>query len=283
MAVRPLDQVRRSAFKPVLPAHLKGLAKVPPLPHIGDDLPTRQMELKEKADLAASLGKPPEKPSSSNRNRRPYQRSVPYSIPPTATQRSSKTNWLQHHQNQDAQPPVKGQQKVCIPHVTLTFHPLRTIAACFRMWTLFTSDPNVLHIISQGVRLDFTSNPPQDRTTVYQSCLSAAQMAIVDAEIESLLRLQVIAPSPLAACLWISPIFTTLNKDGTSCLILNLKRLNLLITHIPYKMESIGDVVHMVKRGVWMASVDLHHVYYSVSIHAPHGMYFFFSISFIIT
>ena len=237
VAVQQLDQVRRSAFKPVLPAHLKELAKVRPSPHIelfGDDLPTRQKELKKKADLAASLGKPPEKPSSSSRNRRPYQRRTPYSRLPTATLSSSNTNWSQRRQNQVAQPPVKGQQKVCIPHVTLTFHPLRTIAACFRIWTLLTRDHNVLHIISQDVRLDFTSKPPRVRTAVNQPCLSAAQTAIVNAEIESLLRLQVIAPSPLAACLWISPIFTILNKDGTSHLILNLKRLNLLITHIPF-------------------------------------------------
>ena len=171
MAVQQLDQVRRSTFKPGLPAHFKGLAKVPPSPHVElfrDDLPTRQKELKEKADLAASLGKPPEKPLSSYWNRRPYQRSTPYSRPPTATQRSSKTNWSQRRQNQDAQPPVKGQQKVCIPHVTLTFHPLRTIAACFRMWTLLTRDPNVLHIISQGVHLDFTSNP--HRTGLLSLC-----------------------------------------------------------------------------------------------------------------
>ena len=48
------------------------------------------------------------------------------------------------------------------------------------------------------------------------------------------------------------------------------------ITHIPFKMESIRDVVHMVKRGVWMASVDLHHAYNSVSIHAPHMPYLSF-------
>ena len=41
-------------------------------------------------------------------------------------------------------------------------------------------------------------------------------------------------------------------------------------------MESIRDVVHMVQRGVWMASVDLHHAYYSVSIHAPHRPYLSF-------
>ena len=156
MAVQQLDQVRRSAFKPVLLTHLKGLAKVPPSPHselFGNDLPARQKELKEKADLAASLRKPPEKPSSSYRYRRPNQR-TPYSRPRTATLISS-------------------------------YHPK--------------------------------------------------------------LRLKFIAPSPLATCLWISPIFTTLNKDGTSRLILNLKRLNLLITHIPFKMESIRDLIRMKK------------------------------------
>ena len=171
---------------------------------------------------------------------------------------------------------MKGQQKVCIPHITLTFHTLRTIATCFRSWTLLTRDPNVLHIVSQGVCLDFTSIPPRDRTAVFQPCLSATQTATINAAIDSLLRLQVIAPSPLAACLWISPIFTTLNKDGTSRLILNLKRLNLLITHITFKMESIRDVIHMIKPGVWMDSVVLHHAYYSVSIHAPHRPYLSF-------
>ena len=88
--------------------------------------------------------------------------------------------------------------------------------------------------------------------------------------------MKVIAPSHQGNCLWISPIFTTTNKDGTSRLILNLKKLNLLITHIPFKMESIKDVIHMIKQGVWMASVDLHHAYYSVQVHSSHSPYFSF-------
>ena len=52
VAVQQLDQVRRLGFKPVLPTHLKGLAKVPPSPHselFGNDLPARQKELKDKS------------------------------------------------------------------------------------------------------------------------------------------------------------------------------------------------------------------------------------------
>ena len=59
-------------------------------------------------------------------------------------------------------------------------------------------------------------------------------------------------------------------------LILNLKKLNLLITQIPFKMESIRDVIHVIKQGVWVASVDLHHAYYSVQVHRPHSPYFSF-------
>ena len=81
-------------------------------------------------------------------------------------------------------------------------------------------------------------------------------------------------PFTRANCLWVSPIFTTINKDGTSRLILNLKRLNLFIAHIHFKMESIQDVINMIKPGVWMASVDLHHAYYSMPVHESHRPYF---------
>ena len=61
LAMQQLDQVRRTAFKPILPPHLRGLAKLPTGKHaeiFGDDLPARQ-ELQTKAELAASLLKPP--------------------------------------------------------------------------------------------------------------------------------------------------------------------------------------------------------------------------------
>ena len=98
VAVQQLDQVRRSAFKPVLPTHLKGLTKVPPSPHtelFGNDLPTHQKELKEKADLAESLGKSTEKHTSTNRYKRNQNQPKPYSRP---TLSSTKPNWPQRRQ-----------------------------------------------------------------------------------------------------------------------------------------------------------------------------------------
>ena len=121
MAVQQLDQVRRSTFKPVLPTHLKGLTKVPPSPHtelFGNDLPTRQKELKEKADLAESLEKSMEKHNSSNRYKRNQNQPKPYS---RLTQSSTKPNWPQHRQQQDTRTQMWVQQKVYVfLNLTLT-------------------------------------------------------------------------------------------------------------------------------------------------------------------
>ena len=273
VAVKQLDEVLRSVFKPVLPTHLKGLTKVPSSTHtelFGNDLPTCQKELKEKADLAESLGKSMEKHTSSNRYKRNQNQTKPYSRP---TQNLRKPNWPQRRQQQDTRTQMRGQQKVRIPEFNL--NSIRMVVTCYRIWTLLTRDHSILQVIGQGVRWILIPSPPQDRATVFQPCLSTTQTTTITTEIESL-RLQVIAPSHQSGCLWISPIFTTTNKNGTSRLILNLKKLNLLITHIPFKMESIKDVIHMIKQGVWMASVDLRHAYYSVQVHRSHSPYFSF-------
>ena len=88
----------------------------------------------------------------------------------------------------------------------------------------------------------------------------------------SLLTKSVITPSTQERCLWISPIFIRINKEGSSHLILNLECLNNYIAHLHFKMESHTDVLNTLKPGVWMTSVDLYHAYYSraptINIHA---------------
>ena len=73
----------------------------------GNDLPTRQKELKEKADLAESLGKPTEK-HPSYKFKRQNQQNTPYTRPPTSTQSTSKPTWLQRRQQQDTRAPMRG-------------------------------------------------------------------------------------------------------------------------------------------------------------------------------
>ena len=119
------------------------------------------------------------------------------------------------------------------------------MAAFNRMWALITQDPFILTLVSDGVQLDFLTIPP--KTSVYQSHLSTIQNARISSEIASLLSKGVITPSTRDRCIWLSPGFTRINKDGSYRLILNLKCLNSYIAHIHFKMESVTDVLHILK------------------------------------
>ena len=72
---------------------------------------------------------------------------------------------------------------------------------------------------------------------------------------------------------YISPIFTTPKKDGSSQMILNLKSLNKFIEYHHFKMESLPTVLSLVKRNCFMASVVLKDAYYSVPIAQEHQKY----------
>ena len=246
LAMQQLDQVRRAAFKPVLPPHLRGLTKLPAGKHaeiFGDDLPARQKELQTKADLAASLVKlpppPPTKTYPSYQNTR--RKNKPYSRPTTNATQSYKPIG-------ETRPPTKGQNKVCVPSLPLLFNP--GTVAVFKKY-VGPDYTGSIHsfLISESVVLDFISIPP--KTFLYQQHLGAIRTAQITSEIASLLNKGVITLSTQERCLWISPIFTCDNKDGSSRLILNLKRLNAYIAHIHFKMESLTDVLHMITPGVF--------------------------------
>ena len=69
---------------------------------------------------------------------------------------------------------------------------------------------------------------------------------------------------------YFSPIFLREKSNGESRIILNLKELNKNINTKHFKMESIRNVKHMIRKNCWMASVDLKDAYYSIPIHPKH-------------
>ena len=73
-----------------------------------------------------------------------------------------------------------------------------------------------------------------------------------------------------------STVFTTEKPDDTHRLILNLKKLNESINYVHFKMESFGNVIQLIRQGVWMGSIDLKDAYYSVRVNEKHQKYFTF-------
>ena len=75
---------------------------------------------------------------------------------------------------------------------------------------------------------------------------------------------------------FLSNVFTVDKKDGGKRMILNLKCLNESVLYRHCKLESLNDVLNMVKQNVWMGSIDLKDAYYSIPIHPDFQNFFTF-------
>ena len=61
-----------------------------------------------------------------------------------------------------------------------------------------------------------------------------------------------------------------LKKDGSLCPVINLKPLNRFMENCHFKMEGIGKVKKLLRKGDWMCMVDLKDAYLSVPIARQH-------------
>ena len=151
---------------------------------------------------------------------------------------------------------------------------------CLHAWGAITSDLSILAMIEFGVTLDFTGLPP-----VFSPIVISFPSVNLPGIAEELLILGcngVFIPTTLESGsfispIFISPIFTTKKSDGSPRLILNLKKLNCYIRYVHFKMESLGDVLNIIKPGVWMALVDLQDAYDTIPVHPDHQKYLTFS------
>ena len=61
-----------------------------------------------------------------------------------------------------------------------------------------------------------------------------------------------------------------IKKDGSKRMILNLKNFNKFVNYKHFKMESINNVLNIIRPSVYMASIDLKDAFFSASIHPTH-------------
>ena len=69
---------------------------------------------------------------------------------------------------------------------------------------------------------------------------------------------------------FISPIFLREKKDGSHCMILNLKALNKSIVYHHFKMDTLSSVIKLMRPNCFMATIDLKDAYYSVPVSEKH-------------
>ena len=103
--------------------------------------------------------------------------------------------------------------------------------------------------------------------------LSSKEREIISVDIKKVLKISVIAYSTSNEGKFISGIFTRDKKDGSKRRIPNLKKFNKFVNYKHFKMESINNVVKLIKSNVYMASIDLKDAFFSVLIHNDHQKY----------
>ena len=156
----------------------------------------------------------------------------------------------------------------------LHFINLQSTRFNFTVWQKIASDRVILDIIKNGLKINFKGRP--GITSAPKIPHSEQEIKIINTEIKKLLAKGVTIECERDKGGFISTIFTRQKKDGSFRTILNLKHLNHYVNYQHFKMESLNDVFKIIKRGVWMASVDLKDAFFTVPVHKLHQKIFMF-------
>ena len=65
-------------------------------------------------------------------------------------------------------------------------------------------------------------------------------------------------------------LFLVPKKDGRQCQVINLKTLNNFVNKEHFKMEGIHTLKDLLKRGDWLAKIDLKDAFFSIPINPNH-------------
>ena len=128
-----------------------------------------------------------------------------------------------------------------------------------------------MDIINNCLKVDLKQLPTQNSRSSYP--LSSKENEIISVGIKKLLKKSVIVYSTPEEGEFISGIFTRDKKRWQNRMILNLKKINKFVNYKHFKMESINNVINLIKPNVYMASIDLKDSFFSVPIHNYHQKY----------
>ena len=144
-------------------------------------------------------------------------------------------------------------------------------------WEELTTDSFILNVV-MGCKIDLLHTPHQHYFP-NEKKFSGKEKLFVQEELAKLLHKHVIIPSKHEKDEFVSTIFLTPKKDGSFRLILNLKKFNHFVRYQHFKMESLKQVIQLMKPGCFMASLHIHDAYYTVPIHSTHQKYLKFSFN----
>ena len=132
-----------------------------------------------------------------------------------------------------------------------------------------------MDIKEKGLKLDPIDTPKSN--SKFSFPLSHEEELNVKKEVTLLKGKNIVAKANVTENItFVSGVFTRSKKDGSKRMILNLKKLNKFVDYKHFKMESLQNVLELIRPGVYVASIDLKDAFYSVPIHKNHQAYLTF-------
>ena len=132
-------------------------------------------------------------------------------------------------------------------------------------WQRITSDPVILDIIV-ACRIQFIDNLPPNQERFSQQNFNSTQTLIIEEEISKLLQVNVLKEVQWNKNQFLSPIFLRPKKNKEYRMILNLKKLNEYVPYKHVKMNTFETAITLVRKVMFMCTMDIKHAYYSVPI-----------------
>ena len=142
-------------------------------------------------------------------------------------------------------------------------------------WKEITFDKTILKLI-EGIQLEFESIPKQEQfITSYK--FDKHIYELMTNEIKNLNKHGIIEKCEHSAGEIISPIFSRPKKSGKIRIIGNFKDINKCIKYHKFKMDTLKDVLDLVKPNMYMTSIDLKDAYFTVPLSPESRKYVRFS------
>ena len=142
------------------------------------------------------------------------------------------------------------------------------IASCYGNWCSITSNTWILDIVKYGYKLQFSGLLPPTPHRVKNLPTDADGTAILDYEVEQMLKKTAIhavesSNDELTSCFFARPKKT----PGKWRPIVSLKFLNKFMRYIKFKMTTVADIKLWIREGYFFSSLDLTDAYFSIPLH----------------
>ena len=147
-------------------------------------------------------------------------------------------------------------------------------------WEIIPSSVYIKDVVLRGYRLQFLAGLPTFQGLKITP-LRSGQKSVILQEVQEMLVKKAIeaVPERISGQGVYSTIFLVPKKSGDLRPVINLKPLNRLLYVPHFRMETLQNVIHAVRPGEWMATLDLKDAYFHVPIHPQHRKYLRFRVA----